>query len=89
MIALYLWVNLWNELFRSGNNQITVLQLVVFALQEGAEEFFQMFKFRLNAAGIVAVVCTHKSIAESFYWSLFFISASYIQKSALRSDASL
>ena len=64
----YLWgtcgVSLWGELFRSGNNQITVLQLVGFAQQEVAEELLQMFKFRLNAAGIVAIVGTDKGIAE-------------------------
>ena len=69
-------VSLWGEFFRSGNNQITVLQLVGFAQQEVAEEFFQMFQFRFNAAGIVAVVGSHRSIAEvpNITSKAFFIS---------------
>ena len=57
-------VGLWGELFRSGNDQKTVLQLVGFAQQEVTEELLQVFKFRLDAAGIVAIVGTDKSIAE-------------------------
>ena len=57
-------VSLWGELFRGGNNQITVLQFVGFAQQKIAEELLQMFKFRLDAAGLVAIVGTDKSIAE-------------------------
>ena len=57
-------VSLWGELFRSGNDQITVLQLVGFAQQEVTEELLQVFKFRLNAAGVVAIVGTDKGIAE-------------------------
>ena len=57
-------VSLWGELFRSGNDQITVLQLVGFAQQEVAEKLLKGGKIRLNAAGIVAIVGTHKGIAE-------------------------
>ena len=57
-------VSLCGELFRSGNDQITVLQLVGFAQQEVTEELLQVFKFRLNAAGVVAIVGTDESIAE-------------------------
>ena len=57
-------VSLWGEFFRSGNNQITVLQLVGFAKQEVAEKLFKMFKFRLDATGVVAIVGTDKGIAE-------------------------
>ena len=53
-----------SKLFRSRNDQITVLQLVGFAEQEVTEELLQVFKFRLNAAGVVAIVGTHKGIAE-------------------------
>ena len=56
--------SLWGKLFRSRNDQITVLQLVGFAKQEVTEELLQVFKFRLDAAGIVAIVGTHKGIAE-------------------------
>ena len=56
--------SLCGELFRSGNDQITVLQLVGFAQQEVTEELLQVFKFRLNAAGVVAIVGTDKGIAE-------------------------
>ena len=55
---------LWGELFRSRNDQITVLQLVGFTEQEVTEELLQVFKFRLDAAGIVAIVGTDKGIAE-------------------------
>ena len=57
-------VSLWSELFRSGNDQIAVLQLVDFAQQKVTEELLQVFKFRLDAAGIVAIVGTDKGIAE-------------------------
>ena len=57
-------VSLWGEFFRSGNNQITVLQLVGFAQQEVAEKLLKGGKIRLNAAGIVAIVGTDKGIAE-------------------------
>ena len=57
-------VSLWGKLFRSGNNQITVLKFVGFAQQEVAKEFFQRFKFRLNAAGVVAIICPDKCIAK-------------------------
>ena len=55
---------MWGELFRSGNDQKTVLQLVGFAQQEVTEELLQVFKFRLDAAGIVSIVGTNKGIAE-------------------------
>ena len=58
-------VSLWGELFRGGNNQITIFEFVGFAQQEVTEELLQMFKFRLDVAGIVAIVGTDKSIAES------------------------
>ena len=56
--------SLWGELFRSRNDQITVLQLVGFAQQEVAEKLLKGGKIRLNAAGIVAIVCTDKGIAK-------------------------
>ena len=55
---------MWGKLFRSRNDQITVLQFVCFAEQEVTEELLQVFKFRLDAAGIVAIVGTDKGIAE-------------------------